>query len=91
LWSTTRSPSRIERKFGAHYQFATIDATSIAREYLGRPIVNTTMMGALVKATSVVRLESLFQPLRNRFNKLADKNIDAMRKAYNETRLKVKA
>ena len=89
--NTRESFEEIEEKFGSKYQFAIIDATGIAREFLGRPIVNTTMIGALVKATSVVKLESLFQPLQKRFGKLAEKNIDAMKKAYIETKLKVKA
>ena len=89
--NTRESFEEIERKFGSGYQFATIDATGIARKLLGRPIVNTTMIGALVKATSVVGLESLFQPLEKRFGKLAEKNIDAMKKAYTDTKLKVKA
>ena len=80
----------IEAKFGANYQIAIIDAPSIARHFLGRPIVNTTMIGALVKATAIVKLESLFQPLEKRFGKLAEKNIQAMQKAYAETLVKGK-
>ena len=89
--NTKESFEEIEEKFGSHYHFATIDATSIAREFLGRPIVNTTMMGALVKATSVIKLESLFEPLEKRFGSIAEKNINAMKKAYADTMLKVKA
>jgi pyruvate ferredoxin oxidoreductase gamma subunit len=78
----------IEDRFGAKYKLAIIDATSIAREFLGRPIVNTTMIGALVKASAIIKLESLFQPLENRFGKLAEKNKKAMIKSYAETRVK---
>jgi pyruvate ferredoxin oxidoreductase gamma subunit len=46
------------------------------------------MIGALVKATTVVKLESLFQPLNNRFGRLAEKNIKAMKQAYEETVVK---
>ena len=49
------------------------------------PIVNTTMLGALIKATGIVRLESLEEPLQERFGKVAAKNIDAMKRAYEET------
>jgi pyruvate ferredoxin oxidoreductase gamma subunit len=49
------------------------------------PIVNTTMLGALVKATGIVDLASLEEPLHERFGKLAVKNLEAMRRAYNET------
>jgi pyruvate ferredoxin oxidoreductase gamma subunit len=78
----------IEDRFGAKYKMAIIDATSIAREFLGRPIVNTTMIGALVKASAIIKLESLFQPLEKRFGKLAEKNKKAMIKSYAETRVK---
>ncbi len=64
---------------------ATIDAMGIAREVLGLPIVNTTMIGALLKATGLVALESLDEPMEERFGKVAAKNIKTMRKAYEET------
>ena len=80
----------VESGLGARYQIAVVDAAKIAREVLGAPIVNTTMIGALVKATGIVKLESLFEPLRKRFGRLADKNINAMNKAYEETLVKEK-
>ena len=52
---------------------------------LGLPIVNTAMLGALVKATGIVKLESLKQVMEHRFGKLAMKNQEAMLEAYNET------
>jgi pyruvate ferredoxin oxidoreductase gamma subunit len=60
----------------------TIDATWIAREVLGRPITNTTMIGALVKITGVIKLESLEEPLKERFGRLAERNLMAMKRAY---------
>jgi len=70
---------------GDHWRLATIDATRIARETIGVPIVNTTMLGALIKATGVVETESLVEPLRERFGRLADRNINAMKRAVEET------
>jgi pyruvate ferredoxin oxidoreductase gamma subunit len=67
---------------------ARVDATSIAREILGIPVTNTTMVGALVRATGVVKLESLVEPLRQRFDRLAERNIKVMQKAYEETMVK---
>ena len=58
---------------------------SIAKGILGLPIVNTTMLGALIKATGIVKLESLEEPLKERFGKVAMKNIEAMKKAYEVT------
>ena len=85
----TRRPFQdIESEVKDTWQLATIDATRIARELLGVPIVNTTMIGALLRATGVITLESLLEPLRQRFGRLAERNIDAMKKAYQETLLK---
>ena len=66
-------------------RLATVDAMSIAKEILGLPIVNTTMLGAIIKATEIVPLGSLEEPLTDRFGKIAVKNIEAMKKAYDET------
>ena len=61
-----------------------VDATKIAKEELGVPITNTTMLGALVRATRVVELSTLEEPVRNRFGVNGQKNINAYTRAYNE-------
>jgi len=81
----TKKPHEVMKSEMAVDKLATIDAMAIAREVLGLPIVNTTMIGALVKATGLVNLESLEKPLEERFGKVAAKNIKTMRKAYDET------
>jgi pyruvate ferredoxin oxidoreductase gamma subunit len=43
------------------------------------------MIGALLKATGLVTLESLTEPMEERFGKVAAKNIKTMRKAYDDT------
>ena len=88
ILNTQRSFQDIESELGAKWQLATIDATKIAQELLGVPIVNTTMIGALLRATGVVKMESLLEPLRHRFSRLAERNISAMEKAYKETSVK---
>ena len=86
--NTRKSAEEIRSGFGIKSRLATIDATKVARELLGVPITNTTMVGAVLKATNVVKLESLFEPLRERFGRLAERNIDAMKRAYEETLVK---
>ncbi len=86
--NTKKSGEQIRSEFGIKWRLAIVDATKIARELLGVPITNTTMVGALVKATGVVELESLFEPLRYRFGRLAERNISAMKRAYEETSVK---
>lgn len=78
----------VESELGDKWRLAVVDATRIARELLGVPIVNTTMLGALLRVTGVVKLESLGEPLRQRFGRLAERNINAMEKAFEETVVK---
>ena len=86
--NTRKSPEDIAADFDGKWGVAVVDAATIARELLGVNIVNTTMLGALLKATGVVKIESLFEPLENRFGRLAERNINAMKKAFEDTRLK---
>jgi pyruvate ferredoxin oxidoreductase gamma subunit len=82
----TRKPySELTAEFGFTHDMAIVNATRIARELLGIPIVNTTMVGALIKATNIVQIESLVEPLKKRFGRIADRNINAMKRAYEET------
>jgi len=86
--NTKKSFKDIESEFKVAQKLAIIDATKIAREFLGVPIVNTSMVGALIRATGVVKLESLIEPLKHRFGRLAERNISAMKKAYEVTLVK---
>jgi len=83
--NTKKQPEQIRQEFNINWSLATVDATKIAQELLGVPVVNTSMVGALLKATEVVKLESLFEPLKQRFRRLAERNIEAVKKAYEET------
>ena len=61
----------------------TIDATKIALEALGRPIMNTVLLGAFAKITGEVSWESVEETIRGRFDgKLAENNVKAARMAY---------
>ncbi len=85
----TKKPfSDIKAKLKVKCKLAKVDATGIAKETLGVPITNTTMVGVLLKATGAVELESLVEPLQNRFGRLAERNINAMKRAYEETEIK---
>lgn len=89
--NTKKQPEQIRQEFNVNWSLATVDATKIAEELLGVPIVNTSMIGALLKATEVVKLESLFEPLRQRFGRLAERNIEAMKRAHEETLVRSKS
>ncbi|MFC2034267.1 pyruvate ferredoxin oxidoreductase subunit gamma [Chloroflexota bacterium] len=83
--NTSKPREEIKSKYSDKWTLAVIDATRIAIEMLGVPIVNTTMLGAILKATGVVKVESLIEPLNDRFGRLAERNINAMKKSYEET------
>ena len=84
----TKDVNSIPEEITHGWKVATIDADSIAREVLGVPIVNTTMLGAAIKASGVVLIESIEEPLKERFGKIAEKNLNAMKRAYDETLIK---
>jgi pyruvate ferredoxin oxidoreductase gamma subunit len=75
-----------------HHRFndakvAFLDATSTAIEALGVPITNTVMLGALVKVTKIVSLDSMVEAVKSTFEgKLAEKNVAAVKLAYERVR-----
>ncbi len=83
--NSPKSPAEVRREFGFKHKLALVDANTIAREVLGVPITNTTMLGALIRATGVVQVESLEEPLKERFGPLAGKNFKALKVAYDKT------
>lgn len=75
---------------GREIRTAAIDATSVALEILKAPITNTAILGALAKATGIVKLESLEEAIMGRFGeklgaKTGERNALAARTAYERT------
>jgi pyruvate ferredoxin oxidoreductase gamma subunit len=83
--NSSHDAAALKKKLSYNGRIAVVDATRIAREVLGLPITNTTMVGALVKATGMLSVDSLTDPFKERFGKIAARNIEAMERAYNET------
>jgi 2-oxoacid:acceptor oxidoreductase gamma subunit (pyruvate/2-ketoisovalerate family) len=86
LINTDRSPKEIRKSIEmGDLEFWVLDATNLALKVLGRPITNTAMLGALVKATGVVKIESLLKAIGTRFSgRVLDSNLDVIKKAYEE-------
>lgn len=82
--NTRKSLDEMKSTYGDGFKVATVDAMTIARESIGLPITNTTMIGALLKVTNLVSLDDMIGPLNHRFGKVAEKNITAMKRAYEE-------
>ncbi len=61
----------------------TIDATKIALNIIGKPIMNTVMLGAFAGASGEVTADSIKNAVRNRFpGTVGKKNADAVQDAY---------
>ena len=86
--NTPLSPEQISDLLKFKGTVATVDATKIAREELGVPITNTTMLGAVVKATKIIDLSSLKNPIDHRFGRIAQKNMNALKRAFDEVKIK---
>ncbi len=75
--------SKEQLGLSGNFKVYTVDATSIAREKLGRPIVNTAMLGAFVKVTGAVSLDALIEEIKAHFGeKLGEKNASALKACY---------
>ncbi len=69
------------------YKLYVVPATKLALEILKRPITNTAMLGALLKARPLAKIESVFEAIRHRFpGSVGEKNIKLIERAYEETR-----
>lgn len=88
ILNTRKTEREIRSEFGINFPVYTVNATKIAREQLGVPIVNTTMLGAVIKITGVIKKESAHAPLEKRFGRLGERNIKAMETAYEEVVIK---
>jgi len=89
LVNTSMSPEEVRKKTGFSGRILTVDATKIAKEEIGRPIANTTCLGAFVKASRVTSLENVKQSIRGHLgSKLDEKviqaNMRALERAYQE-------
>lgn len=79
LINSTKHASEFDFKHTTH----TIDATSIALKNLGKPIVNTVMLGAFVSITGLVKLNSIKEVIKKRFpGELGNKNAKALDESH---------
>jgi len=88
LLNSNREPS----EFSFPFKVATVDATGIAIENKilvgGIPVVNTPIVGALIKLIDGVKIEALYEAIKERFpEKIAQSNINASRLAYERVKI----
>jgi pyruvate ferredoxin oxidoreductase gamma subunit len=90
--NTNESPGEIRKKLNLKgKKVFTVDASKIALEELGRPMPNTPMIGALVKATGLLELDNVINDIKKKFagkfgQKVIDGNVNAIKRAYQEVK-----
>jgi pyruvate ferredoxin oxidoreductase gamma subunit len=79
--NTERSASELSLKTKA--RVVTVPATQIALEELGRPIMNTAIMGAFAGVSGEISFDAIERSIRHRFgDELGEKNVRAAKRAY---------
>lgn len=92
LINTTHTPEEMATKLGRPAEKVfTVDATQISIDCLGRPIPNTPLLGALVRATGLVKLETLVTDLAKTLGKkfpekIVQGNTASVERAYKEVK-----
>jgi pyruvate ferredoxin oxidoreductase gamma subunit len=90
LVNTTMSAAEIKAKLNVPGAFfGAVDASGIAKEEFGRPIPNTPMVGALMKAKEIMSLDEICDCLTVKFGKkfsqaMITGNLRAVRRAHEE-------
>jgi len=92
LINTSQSPREIRQKLNLKKRKVfTVDASSISLDILGRNLPNTPMLGALIKATDLLGIDTIISAIKHKFEKkfssrILEGNIQAIRRAYEEVK-----
>lgn len=94
--NTTESAADMRKQLGnvkEGIQLFTVDANGISQDEIGRPIPNTPMIGALVKATGVLELDEVLEDTKKKLEKkfrnkpeIIEGNLKAISRAYQEVK-----
>lgn len=90
--NTSEDPAAVKEKLGIkNGKVFTVDASGIAKEEIGKAIPNTPMLGALIKASSVLKLDTVSKHLRESFGgkfskEVVEGNVKALKRAYEEVK-----
>ncbi len=91
--NTSKDPKEVRAKLKAKdsQKVYTIDATKIAMDSFGRPLPNSSMLGAICKATEIVDMDTLLDNVKKSFGKkfaqkIIDGNLEATKRGYEEVK-----
>lgn len=84
LINSERKPEELNLDTSAHV--VSVPATQIALEELGRPIMNTVLLGAFAGVSGMISFEAIERSIGHRFRgELGERNTKAARRAYELT------
>jgi len=91
--NTHRAPAELRAimKLKKTQKVFSVDANTISMATIGRVMPNTPMLGAVAKATGVIKLDTLLKDIRSSFGKkfsetIIKNNMDAASRAYEEVK-----
>ena len=81
--------AELKKAIGHDVECHAVDATRISTEEIGRPMANTSMLGALVKIRPIIAYSDLEDNITSKFegklqDKMIVKNLSALKRAYEE-------
>jgi pyruvate ferredoxin oxidoreductase gamma subunit len=83
--NTTESAADVKKKLGVKNETWVVDATGMAMKVMGVNITNTVLLGAIVKASGKVKLDSVLAVVKERFQgKVQEQNLAVVQSAYKE-------
>lgn len=91
LVNTPHAPADIRKQLNLEGRTVyTVDASQISLDEIGRNIPNTPMMGALAKVAPVVKLDTILEDVKHKFQKMGEAvvkgNLRAIERAYEEVK-----
>jgi pyruvate ferredoxin oxidoreductase gamma subunit len=90
--NTPEDPADVKERIGnKNIKVFTVDASGIAKAEIGRAIPNTPMLGGLLKATDVLKLDTVVKHLRDSFGgkfspEVVEGNVRSITRAFEEVR-----
>lgn len=88
--NTVRPVAEVRKRIGSQAgKLYTVDASGIAMAEIGRPIPNAPMLGALIRASGLLRLETVTDQIKKKFShgfrpEILEGNVRAIRRAHEE-------
>lgn len=89
--NTQKDKKEIKNQTKFQGEIFVVDATSIALNTIGINKPNTSMVGALIKQSKILKLDTLIKCFKEKFGKkfnkeIIDKNVDAIKKGFEEVK-----